>query len=80
MACACKVNRDLSYLNKKYGTKDFTSPKSDIKSKLPFITKTVFIGLLLIMILPFIFFLVLFNKNKIFDISKFIKRKKDADK
>lgn len=54
MACACKVNQQLSYLQKHYGNKDPRSsePNTHIAEDIKFIFKKVGVVLVLIPVFP----------------------------
>lgn len=69
MACACKVNQQLSYLERKYGT----NPKSK-KTSISTRVKVFFVGVMNVIISvilsPFMLMTVFFNRKKVINISK----------
>lgn len=56
MSCACKVNQQLSYIERRYGTKNLNTPKpqTDISGGIKRGVKTGAIGIMLIIISPII--------------------------
>ena len=73
MACACKVNKELDYLHKKYGNKIPVSKKTEISFRFKEGMKKFGITLLLIPVIPLMVFYVLyksFSKNKTISITK----------
>lgn len=79
MACACKVNRQISLIEKKYGTNVLPSKKTDIANKVKLILKK---GLVLMVCLPFLPIMVIYVlmrkcfTNKPITLDKLIKMKK----
>lgn len=69
MACACKVNQQLSYIQKKYGVNG-----KETKGPVPVDVKMVLMNLLSITIAallsPFMFILILFRGKKVINVSK----------
>ena len=69
MACACKVNQQLSYIQKKYGV---NGPKGKIRT--PFNIKLMLMNLLNIVVAtllsPIMLLLILFGRKKVINISK----------
>ena len=59
MACNCKVNADIQYLNNKYGVGP--SKKTNIRGSVRTFFKKVFVGTLVILAIPVMFFIILFN-------------------
>lgn len=85
MACACKVNQQLSYLEKKYGVKVPENKETHIKENIKLGIKNVLLLLLvspiLLIMLPFTLIKSIFSKGKSIDINKIFKiRKDDRDK
>lgn len=54
MSCACKVNQQLSYIERRYGTKNLNTPKpkTDITGAVKRTLKKSVIGTMLILISP----------------------------
>ena len=69
MACACKVNQQLSYLERKYGTNP-KSKKTSISTKV----KVFFVGVvntvISVLLSPLMILTVIFNRKKVINISK----------
>lgn len=69
MACACKVNQQLSYLQRKYGV---DGPKK--KNRKPFNFKIMLFNIInlivCILLSPIILLTILFNKKKVINIGK----------
>lgn len=69
MACACKVNQQLSYIQKKYGING-----KETKGPVPIDVKMVLMNLLSVtvaaLLSPFMFILILFGGKKVINVSK----------
>lgn len=59
MACNCKVKADIQYLNKQYGVGP--SKKTNIRGSVKTFFKKVFVGALVILAIPFMIIMILFN-------------------
>lgn len=79
MACACKVNQQISYIQKKYGVKQPTSRKSNISFNIKMKVKEAFFLLLAILLSPLmllhILYKTIFTKDKTIDIKKLFRLK-----
>lgn len=75
MACACKVNRQLSNLKKEYGV----NAKEDEKISVKISFRKIITGFCVLLLSPFIFTYILsialFSKSKMIDIRKIFLRK-----
>lgn len=78
MACACKVNQQLSYLQKHYGTnkEQEGSRKTDIRTQMIILGKKIISGFFVLLFLPLflisILIKALFKKNKVIKLDKFV--------
>lgn len=78
MACACKINQQITYLQKHYGTNQPQSKESNIRGMVGESTKKVLITLLLIPISPLMITYLIIRRlfsQKPISIGKFIKKK-----
>ena len=67
MACACKVNQDISYLHEKFGNQKDVSKKEITNFRITEFLKKIIIYLVTLLMLPFMFFnviFILFKKDK----------------
>jgi hypothetical protein len=55
MPCACKVNRDISYLQKRYGVKTQQSKESHIREKARIFLEKLGLSLLILPLIPILF-------------------------
>ena len=60
MACNCKVNKQITYLQKKYGHNIPVSKESKIRFKVSHFFSNLWVYLILLLCLPFLLFHVLF--------------------
>jgi hypothetical protein len=76
MACACKVNRQLDYLHKKYGDDLPKNKKTDIRGKVVGVIKVAPIYLLAIPLIPIfaVYSIVMAARGKAIKIDKFIRK------
>ena len=70
MACACKVNRDIAYLQKKYGVKGKQSEKSEIRINFSIIIKKFFISVVCLLLSPLFLITLLLRGNKTISMNK----------
>lgn len=79
MPCACKVNQQLSYLQKKYGTNP-QSKKTNIRGNVGLRIRNVLALLLIIPLLPafVVYILIKFTRGENIKIDNFLKKKKDV--
>lgn len=79
MACACKVNKQLDYLHKKYGNEIPVSKATRISFKIKEFFKNIWIYLLMLPLLPLMFLHVLFigllKKRKTISLKKMLRLK-----
>ena len=79
MACACKVNKQLDYLHKKYGNEIPVSKTTRIGFKIKEFFKNIWIYLLMLPLLPLMFLHVLFisllKKRKTISLKKMLRLK-----
>ena len=61
MACACKVNQEISFLQKRYGTENVKRKKSDIKGLVGLWIREVAAACVSIVALPFVFIYALYG-------------------
>lgn len=85
MACACKVNQEIAYLQKKYGHNMPKSKTSDIRGMVSTFFKEVGIALIMLPFLPVmiigLLIQVIFGKKGSIKIDKIFKlRKKHGEK
>lgn len=77
MACACKVNQDVSYLAKKYGTNMPVSKKLEITFNIKRIMTVLVTYMVLILAFPLflvhILYVILFKKDKTIKIDRLIR-------
>jgi len=78
MACACKVNQQIDYLHKKYGTKVPVSKKTQISFHIGEAFKKLLIGILtlpltIVMLIHVLF--KAFSKNKVININRLLRLK-----
>lgn len=77
MACACKVDKHITKIERQYGTNILPTKKTDISGEIKkFFNKTL-IGLICLPFMPIIFLFVLlrgFFTKKPISIDKFIKK------
>ena len=70
MACACKVNQELSFLQKKYGVGGPKNKKTDISYR----AKKLFMNAITIpitlLLTPIMFFSIIFNKKGVIKLDK----------
>lgn len=82
MACACKVNQQLSYLEKKYGVKSPESKKTNIRELVGGKLQTLVLIIIMLPIVPVLLiisiFQSIFSKEKTIYINKIFKIKKDV--
>lgn len=73
MACACKVNQQIDYLHKKYGTKTPESKKTNIRFKVKDFFVNFLIRIVMVIFLPVavlhILFTKIFKKDKAINIA-----------
>ena len=56
MACACKINRDISYLQKRYGVKDVAENKqTHIRQTTRVFLEKIGIFIVILPVVPFLF-------------------------
>ncbi len=77
MACACKVSQQLSYIERKYGTKTKTSPKTNITLKVKIFFETLLNIVISTLLAPIMLITTLHNRKKVINISKVFGIKKD---
>lgn len=75
MSCACKVSRDLTYLQKKYGTNPPKSKSFHLNVNFYSVLKILFFSIILCLCMPFMILHVLLNRNKKIDIAKLFRLK-----
>lgn len=69
MACACKVNQQLSYLQKKYGVGGpKKKPGFSVNAKV--LVVNIFDAILAILLSPIMLMTILFNRKGVINISK----------
>lgn len=76
MACACKVNRDITYLQKKYGEKQPENKRTNIKGALNLFFKKIFFSFIIVIFFPLMFAHVLCHRGKRINITKLFNLKK----
>ena len=69
MACACKVSQQLSYIEKKYGTKTKKSKKTSITVMAKVVLNSILTGVIVILAAPVMLISVLFA-GKVIDVNK----------
>ena len=70
MACACKVNQQLSYLQKKYGTESPGSKKTDIRTQVKLWFYKALISIITFTLMPFLLLITFINRKGPINISK----------
>ena len=80
MACACKVDAQMTYLQKKYGNNIPTSKKSDIRGSVKKLLKKILGWCLVIMFLPIALVSILVRHTKPIKIDKVFKIKNERYK
>ena len=70
MACACKVNQDLTYLRKKYGKEYPQQKRTNIRGMGRFIVSKVVTSAAVILLFPFMVGHVLLHRNRTVNIQK----------
>lgn len=79
MACACKVNKQISYLQKKYGYNTPKSKTSNIRGKIEIKIKQILLFFFVLLLLPIELFGIIFhffiNKGKPIQIDKVFRLK-----
>ena len=79
MACACKVNEQIGYLQKKYGHKIPTSKKSILGFRFKETLKALLIYLLVIPLLPLmllhVLYVSIFKKDKTINVKELLRLK-----
>lgn len=75
MACACKVSQQLSYIEKKYGTKTKVSKKTSVTVKAKMVLNSILTGIIVILAAPVMLVSIPFagkviNVNKVFGIAQ----------
>lgn len=82
MACACKVNQQLEYLQKHYGVKEYRSsaPKTHMSADARIIVHKTVISAMLVILFPIMFLYLLvrmiFFKNKRIALDKLFRIEK----
>lgn len=82
MACACKVNQQLEYLQKHYGTKEHRSsaPKTHMSADARIVVHKTIISAMLVILFPIIFLYLLvrmiFFRNKRIALDKLFRIEK----
>lgn len=61
MACACKVNQEISFLQKRYGSENVRSKKSNIKGIVGLWAREVAAACVAILVVPFVFIYALYT-------------------
>ncbi len=76
MACACKVNQQITYLQRKYGTNVPKNKKTDIGFEISYFFKRVFEFIVVVITTPAMWLFTLFtrlvSKKKVIDINKLV--------
>ena len=79
MACACKVNKQIDYLHKKYGHNVPTAKSTIIGFRIKEFFKNLWVYLLCIPVLPImilhIIFVSVFKKDKTISVKKLLRLK-----
>lgn len=75
MACACKVSQQLSYIERKYGTKTKVSKKTSVTVMAKVVLNSILTGIIVILASPIMLISILFggkviNVNKVFGIAQ----------
>lgn len=70
MACACKVSQQLSFIERKYGTKTKVSKKTDISVKVRLVFNTILNAIVVIVAAPVMLVSILANRKKVININK----------
>lgn len=70
MACACKVSQQLSYIERKYGTKTKVSKKTSISARVRLVLNSILTGVITVIASPIILLSILFKRNKVININK----------
>lgn len=80
MACACKVNQQIAYLQKKYGHDIPKSKTSDIRGMVSMVMKEIGLFIVIMPFLPVmavvLLFQIMFSKKKPLRIDKIFKIKR----
>lgn len=70
MACACKVSQQLSFIEKKYGTKTKVSKKTDISVRVKLVFNAILNAIIVILAAPVMLVSILLNRKKVININK----------
>ena len=70
MACACKVNQQLSFIERKYGTKTKVSRKTSISVKAKVVFNTILNAIVVILAAPVMLVSILVSRKKVIDVNK----------
>lgn len=76
MACACKVNQQITYLQRKYGTNIPKNKQTDIGFEISYFFKRVLEVIVVVLTAPFMWFFTVLSKllsrKKVIDINKLV--------
>ena len=70
MACACKVQQQLDFLDKKYGVEGPKSKKTAISGRVKSLFNGLFLIILKIMVMPIMLLFIILTRGKVINIAK----------